>query len=88
MTIAYDAPDGTTRTVDLVLTTNDPATAIREGNAVIKAGMLISREGGVPSLVAGDLVFQAPNPVGGDGGIELVPPHRIANVRLTPLPPL
>jgi hypothetical protein len=86
MTIAYDAPDGTARTVDLLLATEDPAAAIREGNAVIKAGLLLNRELGLPPVVGGDLVFQAPNPVGSERGIELVPPHRIASVRLTPVP--
>ena len=86
MTIAYDASDGTARTVDLLLATEDPAAAIREGNAVMKAGMLLNRDPGLPPVVGGDVVFQAPNPVGSEGGIELVPPHRIAGIRLTPVP--
>jgi len=86
MCIAYDAPDGTARTIDFLLATSDLSAAIREGNAVLKAGMLINRESGMSSVVGGDLVFQAPNPVDGEGGIELVPPHRITSVKLTTVP--
>jgi hypothetical protein len=86
MMIAYDAMDGTAQTVEVVLSTADQAAAIREANAVMQAGLLLNRELGLPSVVGGDLVFQAPNPAGSEGGIELVPPHRIAGVKLTPVP--
>jgi hypothetical protein len=86
MMIAYDAMDGTAQTVELVLSTADQAAAIREANAVMQTGLLLNRELGLPPVVGGDLVFQAPNPVGSEGGIELVPPHRIAGVRLIPVP--
>jgi hypothetical protein len=86
MRIAYTVPDGTAKKIELVLATNDTAAAIREANAVIKAGLLLNRELGVPAAVGGDLVFQAANPAGREGGIELIPPHRIASVELTPVP--
>jgi hypothetical protein len=86
MTIAYDAPDGTAQAVELVLSTDDQATAIREANAVMKAGLLLNRELGPASVVGGDLVFQVPNPAASEGGIELVPSHRITSVRLRPVP--
>jgi hypothetical protein len=86
MAIEYQVLDGTAKTVELVLATDDTATAIREANAVVKAGLLINRETGMSPVVGGDLVFQVANPAGSEGGIELVPPHRIASVRLTPVP--
>jgi hypothetical protein len=86
MMIAYDATDGTAQTVALVLATADQAAAIREANAVMRTGLLLNRELGSPTVVGGDLVYQAPNPVGSEGGIELIPPHRIAGVRLMPVP--
>jgi hypothetical protein len=86
MTIAYDAPDGTEQTVELVLSTEDQGAAIREANAVMKAGLLLNRALGLPPVVGGDLVFQVPNPAGSEGGIELIPSHRITSVRLTPVP--
>jgi hypothetical protein len=86
MKIAYTVLDGTTKKVELVLTTSDTAAAIREANAVIKAGLLLNRELGLPAVVGGDLVFQGANPAGSEGGIELIPPHRIASVELMPLP--
>jgi hypothetical protein len=86
MTVAYTVVDGTAKTVDLVLATDDTASAIREANAVMKAGLLINRELGPPSVVGGDLVFQMANPAGNEGGIELIPPHRIASVGLAPVP--
>ncbi|HZA66870.1 MAG TPA: hypothetical protein VE592_07960 [Geminicoccaceae bacterium] len=86
MTVGYTVLDGTAKTVEIVLATDDTASAIREANAVVKAGLLVNRELGVPAVVAGDLVFQVANPVGTEGGIELIPPHRIAGVRLTPVP--
>ena len=55
--------------------------------AVVKAGLLLNRELGLPAVVGGDLAFQAANPAGSEGGIDLIPPHRIAGVRLTPIPP-
>ena len=86
MAIEYEISDGTAKTVELVLATEDTATAIREANAVVKAGLLINRETGAPPVVGGDLVFQVANPAGSEGGIELIPPHRIASVRLIPVP--
>jgi hypothetical protein len=86
MTIAYTVLDGTAKTAELSLATDDTATAIREANAVMKAGLLLNRELGLPAVVGGDLVFQVANPVESEGGIELIPPHRIASVRLTPVP--
>jgi hypothetical protein len=86
MTIAYASLDETTKTVELVLATNDTGSAIREANAVVQAGFLLNRELGLPAVVGGDLVFQVANPAGSEGGIELIPPHRIASVRLTPVP--
>jgi hypothetical protein len=86
MTIAYDGTDGTMQTVDLLLATGDQGAAIREANAVMQAGLLLNRELGLPSVVGGDLVFQVANPAESEGGIELVPPHRITSVRLTPVP--
>jgi hypothetical protein len=86
MKIAYTVLDGTAKKVELVLATSDMAAAIREANAVMKAGLLLNRELGLPAVVGGDLVFQAANPVGSEGGIELIPPHRIASIELTPVP--
>ena len=85
MTVAYNVLDGTVKTVEIVLATDDQASAIREANAVLKAGLLVDKASGPPAVVAGDLVFQQANPVGGEGGIELIPPHKIASVRLTPV---
>jgi hypothetical protein len=85
MTIAYTVLDGTAKTAELSLATDDTAAAIREANAVMKAGLLLNRELGLPAVVGGDLVFQVANPVASEGGIELIPPHRIASVRLTPV---
>jgi hypothetical protein len=86
MTIAYDTLDGTAEVVELMLSTDDQAAAIREANAVMKAGLLLNRELGVPPVIGGDLVFQMPNPAVSEGGIELIPSHRIIHVRLTPVP--
>jgi hypothetical protein len=87
MTVTYNVSDEEAQTVDLSLATDDTAAAIREANAVIKAGLLLNKDLGPPAVVGGDLVFQVANPAGGEGAIELIPPHRIASVKLTPVPP-